>query len=295
MAAKIPLDRIGEIMKVVLTELKDAGGQAKLKSLFERSEPKLNLSDYERAPYQKSGYIRWQAIVHFYSIDCVKAGYIQKSSGTWYLTPAGEEARKMPAGEFIRSATEKYRAWKSSRDSVERTEITEDEEEIVRQTAYEKAVEDARSEIEDHISSLGPYDFQKLVAELLMAMGYHVPFVARPGKDGGIDLIAYKDPLGIDPPRIRVQVKHRDQKMSVKEVRELEGILHKEGDIGLIVSSSGFTSEVEREIRYSSKHIEMMDLDRLIDLWQQHYDKVRESGKDLLPLTKLYFLAPTEE
>ena len=36
MAAKIPIERVGEIMKVVLTELKNAGGEAKLKDLFER-------------------------------------------------------------------------------------------------------------------------------------------------------------------------------------------------------------------------------------------------------------------
>jgi predicted Mrr-cat superfamily restriction endonuclease len=39
-----------------------------------------------------------------------------------------------------------------------------------------------------------------------------------------------------------VQVKHRDQKVAAKDVRELEGLLRKEGDIGLIVSSAGFTS-----------------------------------------------------
>jgi hypothetical protein len=38
MAAKIPIERVGEIMKIVLTELKNAGGEAKLKDLFERSE-----------------------------------------------------------------------------------------------------------------------------------------------------------------------------------------------------------------------------------------------------------------
>ena len=36
MAAKIPIERVGEIMKIVLTELKKAGGEAKLKDLFER-------------------------------------------------------------------------------------------------------------------------------------------------------------------------------------------------------------------------------------------------------------------
>ncbi len=92
-----------------------------------------------------------------------------------------------------------------------------------------------------------------------------------------------------------MQVKHRHEKVNVKEVRELEGLLRREGDIGLIVSSGGFTSEVKRELRSSVKHIETMDLDRLISLWQQHYDKVREPAKALLPLAQVYFLAPPEE
>ena len=75
----------------------------------------------------------------------------------------------------------------------------------------------------------------------------------------------------------------------------MEALLRKEGDIGLIVSSSGFTSDAEKEVRSSTRHIETMDLERLITLWEQHYDKVREQGKALLPLVKLYFLAPTEE
>jgi restriction system protein len=69
----------------------------------------------------------------------------------------------------------------------------------------------------------------------------------------------------------------------------------KVGDVGLIVSSGGFTAEVERETRASSKHIEMTDLGRLIKLWQQYYDQIREAGKLLLPMVKLFFLAPPEE
>jgi len=65
--------------------------------------------------------------------------------------------------------------------------------------------------------------------------------------------------------------------------------------MGLIVSSGGFASQAERGIRSSSRHIETMDADRLIGLWQQHYEKISEAGKALLPLVKLYFLASTEE
>ena len=92
MAAKLPIERVGEIMKIILTELKDAGGEAELKDLFERFELKPKLSEYEKAVHDKSGYIRWRSVVHFYSIDCVKAGYLQKASGRWSLTPEGSSA-----------------------------------------------------------------------------------------------------------------------------------------------------------------------------------------------------------
>jgi restriction system protein len=298
MAAKISKERVGEMLKAVLSELKAVGGEAKLKDLFTKVEPKLKLTDYEKAVYEKSGYFRWRSIIHFYSIDCVKAGYIQKSGGRWILMPEGEKALKKPPEEFIKSAIQHYRAWKATQntgDGGKEGSEEPEEEKLVRQTAYESAVAQARSEIEEHIDKLGWYDFQKLVAELLVAMGYHVPFIAPPGRDGGVDVIAYKDPLGTVAPRIKVQVKHKNQKVAVGEVRELEAILRKDGDIGLIVSSGGFTAEVEREIRASTKHIETMDLSRLISLWQQYYDHIPESGKLLMPFVKLYFLAPPEE
>jgi hypothetical protein len=45
--------------------------------------------------------------------------------------------------------------------------------------------------------------------------------------------------------------------------------LHKAGHHGLIVYYGGFTSDAEREIRSSSKHIETLDLERVISLWQE--------------------------
>lgn len=167
------------------------GGEARIRDLFAKAEPKLNLSDYERAPYEKSGWIRWKAIVHFYSIDCVKAGYIRKSGGRWYLTEDGERALHLPPEEFIRSAQAAYRAWKMGREKPPEvdTELTAAEQgQIVRQAAYEEALAQARAEIEEYINNLGAYDFQKLVAELLRAMGYYVPYVSSPGRDGGIDI-----------------------------------------------------------------------------------------------------------
>ena len=297
MAGRITKERVGQMVKAVLQELQDAGGEARLRDIFAKVEPKLNLSEYEKESHAKSGYLRRRSVIHFYSIDCVKAGYLKKSGGRWYLTEEGRQALKKPAEDFISTAMAKYRAWKKAQPAVAETDEVDEEEtdKIVRQTAYEQAVAEARAEIESHINALGAYDFQKLVGELLMGMGYYVPFIASPGPDGGIDLVAHKDPLGTTAPRIKVQVKHRQHKVAAKEVRELEALLRKEGDIGLIVSSGGFTSDAERELRSSTRHIETMDLERLITLWQEHYEKMREQGKTLLPLVRLYFLAPPEE
>jgi predicted Mrr-cat superfamily restriction endonuclease len=72
-------------------------------------------------------------------------------------------------------------------------------------------------------------------------------------------------------------------------VGELEVSFRKSGDSGLIVSYGGFTSDAEWEIRSSSKHIETMDLERVISLWQEHYDRLSQSGRTLLPWSRCSF------
>jgi len=261
MPDKISVDRVDEMLRVIFRELKAMGGQAKAKDVLAAAEPKLNLSDYERER-TRSGGPRWRTHVRFYSIDCVKAGFLRKTGGQWVLSAEGEKALKLPPGEMIRAAQREYQAWKRAREEATPVIEPEEAEDVAeRQAVYEQAKEAAADEIEEHINKLGAYDFQKLVAELLKGMGYFIPHVAPPGPDGGIDVVAYKDPLGTTTPRIKVQVKHRDQKVNVKDVREMEALLRKEGDIGLIVSSGGFTSDAEREIRSSTKHIETMDFE----------------------------------
>ena len=41
---------------------------------------------------------------------------------------------------------------------------------------------------------MNPNELQELVADLLRAMDYHVAWVAPPGKDGGVDVLAFTDP-----------------------------------------------------------------------------------------------------
>jgi restriction system protein len=144
------------------------------------------------------------------------------------------------------------------------------------------------------MKSMNPYDFQNLVATLLRAMGYSVSWVAPPGPDKGIDILAHTDPLGTSVPRIKVQVKRREDKVNVEGLRSFMAVLGDQ-DVGIFVSTAGFTSDAESEARTQEKRkVTLLDLEKLFDLWVQHYEKVAESDKRLLPLRPVYYIAPQE-
>lgn len=280
--------------------LKEEGGELPGKDVIERIPQKIILNEWETTRYEKSGYIRWQSILHFYTIDCSKAGYLRKQSGIWYLTAEGEKALELGAVGLLESASKKYRSWDKERKKDVEPDIEEiieqgDETEKILKANLEQLEEKAIEGIKQYIINLNPYEFQDLIAALLRAMGYYTPFVSPKGRDGGLDIIAYRDPLGATVPRIKVQVKHRpDASISVDDIRSLIGLLNKDGDIGLFVTSGRFTSESERFARDSHIHVKLIDLDNFIQLWKDFYHKLTDEEKNLLPLYPIYYLGTNE-
>ena len=184
-----------------------------------------------------------------------------------------------------------YRQWFENRPEL----VAEEEEDSPDPTStFEEAEETAWAEIRQTLQEMNPYDFQNLVAALLRAMNYYVSWVSPPGRDGGIDILAYTDLLGTKPRRIKVQVKRRADKTNVEGLRSFMALLGDE-DVGLFVSTGGFTSDAEAEARTQEKRkITLLGLERLFDLWVEHYQKINEPDKQLLPLKPIYYLAPAE-
>lgn len=141
---------------------------------------------------------------------------------------------------------------------------------------------------------MNPYDFQDLVAGLLRGMGYHVSWVAPPGADRGVDILAHSDPLGVEPGRIKVQVKRRADKIPVGEIRAFLAVLGDE-DVGLFVTTGGFTSEAQNEARHQERRrIMLLDARGLFDLWVEHYTEIPEAQRRLMSLRPIHYLAPDE-
>jgi len=277
--------------------LKESGGEMRGKQVLEEVEKRVQLGEWERQRYEKSGYIRWRSVLHFYTIDLIKAGFLIKKKGIWFLTPEGDSALKLGEAALLDAATKAYREWRVKNPRV--AEVSETEVAIVDEAAKDEEIsadeieQSAYDQIENYINKKTPYEFQDLAAALLRGMGYFTPFVAPAGKDGGVDIVAYRDPLGTSSPRIKVQIKHRESSATVQEVRQLMGLLQKDGDVGIFISSGGFTPDAKSTARNSNVHVELVDLPRFVALWQEFYQKLTDEDKTKLPLFPIYLLATT--
>jgi restriction system protein len=292
--AEVSQTRRGELVRGVFHVLLPHPDGLPAKLVLERLPAVVPPTAFEQSTYPKHPDIRrYEKVVRFSTIAAVKAGWLTKNKGLWSLTDEGRQAftRFPDPNAFALEANRLYRQWRRQQPPDDDEEEYADES-TKAATTLEEAEESAWAEVEEHLGTINPYDFQDMVEGLLRTMGYHVVWVAPPGPDRGVDIIAQSDPLGVGSPRIKVQVKRSGDRMSVRDIRSFLAVLA-EGDVGLFVASGGFTKDAEDEARNQEKRrVMLLDLRRLFDLWVEHYDKIPEANRRLLPLRPVYFLAP---
>lgn len=282
-------------MYAAMTILKKNGGSMPIRILMQEVEKNIELSAWEKSILENTGNIRWQSIMHFTSVDYVRAGFLIKKKGNWTITPEGEEALKLGAEKLRDEAWQRYKAWhrgKENQTDEKPVAQPEEENDPAKETMIELETleERAANGIREYLKNKNPYEFQDLVASLLKAMGYYIQSVAPRGKDGGIDIVAYTDPLGAKTPRIKVQVKHKpDTATGAADVRALLGIL-KAGDIALFVTSGTYSTDAKHAATSGDKFIRLIDGDEFIEMWQEYYDKMSDEDKNMLPLKRIAFL-----
>lgn len=290
----VTIQRTGELLRKLFEILLSHPDGMKAQEALNALRSQVKLTEHEQGSYESGS--RFEKIVRFATIDHVKAGWLLKDKGRWLVTDQGKEAfEKYKSPEaFHRAAVKLYQAWRANRiveAPADSEDDTGDEEKTVTIT-YEQAEEQAWSEIEQYFRVMNPYEFQRLVAALLRAMGYHISWIAPPGKDGGIDILAWNDPLGTRPPRIKVQVKREVSAIGVQDLRSFMALLGSE-DVGIFVNVGGFTKDAEGTARtQESRQVTLINLERLFELWIEHSAKLDEEARDRLPLKPIYFLAP---
>ena len=104
-------ERIGQYLKTALQALEDNGGSLRSRNVREQVGDKLILDEYELERYEKSGDIRWETTLDFYSISCVKAGWIVKDKGTWTLTDSGRAVLELSEKDLFDESENQYALW----------------------------------------------------------------------------------------------------------------------------------------------------------------------------------------
>jgi len=126
------------------------------------------------------------------------------------------------------------------------------------------------TEILDKVKSCSPIFFERLVVELLVAMGYGGTLqdagraVGKSG-DGGIDGIIKEDRLGLDV--IYLQAKRWEGNVSRPEIQKFAGaLLGNQARKGVFITTSDFTKEARDYVKTISSNIILINGEELAEL-----------------------------
>jgi len=195
----------------------------------------------------------------------------------------------------IPAALDKYLNGSSS---VSKDSLPNASEEIVDEVLNEETV-DVEGIGRDQIRILIEREFaghrlQDLVASILRVEGFQ-PVISPPGKDGGVDILAGKGLLGLEEPRVCVQVKATSSPVGIDVLNSLLGVVASyDATYGLVVSIGGFTKDARRKAKEQFFKVRLWDSDDVIDMLLKVYDKLDEEIQASLPLKRVWITVPSE-
>ena len=165
-----------------------------------------------------------------------------------------------------------------------------DEQESV---SEETAVFDIEELARDDITRLLQQEFKghelaALVEELLSAEGFVCKRSAE-GSDGGVDVLAGMGPLGMDSPKLVVQVKSQEKPVSDEVLQQLNGAIQRfQADKALLVTYGGVTGPAKKFLASQPFMVRVWETQDILDAITKHYDGLSGVTKARLPLKQIW-------
>lgn len=276
-----------------------AEGEKRVADVEERIADEFGLSQEEREQLLPSGRQRvLHNRIHWAKFYMSKAGLIMfPGRGRFVATEAGKallasNPDRIDVQTLLQepSFREFYKGDSGGANEVGETgsekeppkvEATTPEEQI--ESAFQAMQSLLRAELLERIAQNSPAFFERLIVDLLVAMGYggsHKNAAAQLGRsgDGGVDGVINEDRLGLD--RVYVQAKRYAPGNSVQrpEVQGFVGSLVGLGaSKGVFVTTSAFTSGASEYANRLPQRIVLIDGNRLAALMIEHGVGVRTS------------------
>ena len=116
-------------------------------------------------------------------------------------------------------------------------------------------------------------------------MGYSAR-VSPPGADGGIDIVATRDPLGVERPLLKVQCKSGSGAISASDVQALNGTLA-DAELGVFIAVGGYTAPA-RQAAAGMPKMRLIGPEELLELILTHYPQLPDEAKQAIPLRRVW-------
>ena len=140
------------------------------------------------------------------------------------------------------------------------------------------------------IETFAGYKMQQLVAAILTAEGFTCS-VPDEGPDQGVDVLAGKGPLGLDAPRLVVQVKSEASPIGAPIANQLLGAMSsRQAEQGLLVAWGGLTKPAEQLLSQHFFRVRVWSAAELMDAVFRTYDRLPEEIRTDLPLKRVWTL-----
>lgn len=267
-----------------------------------RFRDEMQVGDVVVAPYRPDGTINLGVIASDYEFVPDAPTHRHRRQVEWkrrglarsvFTQPALYEIGSLLTVFGVRKHDAEFRAaLASTATSVE--EVAQTVESVatdVAGTSDEAGADEPRaSRIEEHtrdfvlsrlLKDVSDQQFEEFTAALLRAMGYQARATRFVG-DGGIDVIAHRDPFGAEPPIIKAQCKHTSNTIGGPDVQRLVGALGRE-EFGLFVTLGTYSTDARAAERHNP-HLRLLTGADVVNLVLQHYENLEARWRAVFPL-----------
>jgi restriction system protein len=296
------------LMRPLLAYAAD-GTEKKISDAISALATQLNLTDDERNQRLTNNQTVFANRVYWAQVYLYKAGAISRTRrGYFVITDRGKELlAKHPTridnavlrqfAEFLAFQAPKASGEESANGSpdTEGTQTTATPEEAIQQAEIQ-IVKTLRSTILERIAELSATFFERLVVDLIVAMGYggsRNSVVQRLGKSGdeGIDGIVNEDVLGLGVVYLQAKRYAPENTIGRERIQQFAGALvGKRASKGVFVTTSSFSKGAIEYANQVPQRIILIDGDELTRLMVQYGVGVRiERTVDIKRIDTDYF------
>lgn len=229
---------------------------------------KLNISEEEKQQLLPSGIPILNNRIGWALTYLKKAGLIEyPQRGVYHISSRGKEAIKNGTANITLEYLRQFKEFEDFHNTNRSKEKSENISDIINDESpneqIEKAISKLNSSLADElmteITRISPYDFERLVVQLLIKMGYgssnfNDNAVTKMSGDEGIDGIVTADRFGFDTVYVQAKQWNKDKAVGRPEIQKFLGALAGQGAAkGLFITTANFTKEAKD---FASKNLQ---------------------------------------